>query len=83
MTKVAFVQIVDVGSGEEAERQAVDKAAAQNREGIKSLQDAIRANTALAAKLAEKSVKPESVVATKLNDDGSLTVYVDKSASSH
>ena len=26
---------------------------------------------------------PESVVAAKLNDDGSLTIYVDKSATSH
>ncbi|MGN6464659.1 MAG: hypothetical protein ACTHLP_04140 [Rhizobiaceae bacterium] len=83
MSKVASIQIVDVGSGGESERGAVAKAASENRTGIKSLQDAIQANTALNAKLQEKSVKPQDVVATKLKDDGSLTVFVDKSAASH
>jgi hypothetical protein len=83
MSKVAFVQIVDVGSGGKTDQAAVQKAASENREGIKSLQDAIQANAALSDKLGEKSVKSESVVAAKLNDDGSLTIYIDKSAASH
>jgi hypothetical protein len=83
MKKVASIQIVDVGSGGESERGAVEKAASENRADVKSLQDAIEANAALNAKLQEKSVKPQDVVATKLKDDGSLTVFVDKSAASH
>jgi hypothetical protein len=82
MTKVAFVQVVDVGSGK-SDQSAIDKAASENRAGIKSLQDAIQENTSLKAKLDEKSVKAADVVATKLNDDGSLTVYIDKSSTSH
>jgi hypothetical protein len=78
MSKVAFLRVVDVGKG--GDKAAVDKAATENRDGIKALQDAIRANASVQGKLTEKSVKPESVVAVKLNDDGSLTVYIDKAA---
>jgi hypothetical protein len=83
MSKVAFVQIVDIGSGGEEERVAIDKAVSENRDGINGLRDAIRANAPLSARLDEKSVKPESVMATKLNDDGSLTVFIDKSSAQH
>jgi hypothetical protein len=83
MKEVAFVQVVDVGSGDKAEQTALDRAASENSDGIKGLRDAIRANAPLSAKLDEKSVRVEDVVATSLNDDGSLTVYVDKSAASH
>jgi hypothetical protein len=83
MKKVAFIEVVDVGSGEKAEQAALDRAASENSEGINGLRDAIRANAPLSAKLEEKSVRVEDVVATSLNDDGSLTVYVDKSAASH
>jgi hypothetical protein len=81
MSKVAFVRIVDVGG--KNDQAAVEKAASENRESIKSLREAVKANAALSAKLEEKSVKPESVVAARLNDDGSLTIYIDKSAASH
>jgi hypothetical protein len=77
MKKVAFLRIVDVGSS--GDKAAIGRAATENRDGIKALRDAIGANAALRGKLADKSLKPEQVVAVKLNDDGSLTVYVDKS----
>lgn len=84
MKKVAFVRIVDIGTdAANRDRTAIEKTAGENRSGIKGLQEAIRANTRLGDKLKEKSVKPENVLATKLNDDGSLTVYVDKSVMVH
>lgn len=76
MKKVASLRIVDVGSGGKAE---IDKAVAENRSGVKALRDAIHANAPLQGKLKEKSIEPDQVVAVKLNDDGSLTVYVNKS----
>jgi hypothetical protein len=78
MKKVAFLRIVDVGSG--GGKAEIDKAVAENRSGVKALRDAIHANTPLQGKLKEKSIEPDQVVAVKLNDDGSLTVYVNKSA---
>jgi hypothetical protein len=83
MTKVAFVKIVDLGSSGEGDQKAIETASSENRGDIKKLQDAIQANDSLRAKLEEKSVKPGDVLATKLNDDGSLTVYVNKAAASH
>jgi hypothetical protein len=78
MKKIAYLRIVDVGgSGNKA---AIDKAVTENRNGVEALRDAIHANASLQGELEEKSVKPDQVVAVKLNDDGSLTVYVDKSA---
>jgi hypothetical protein len=78
MKKVAFLRIVDVGAG--SDKAEIDKAVAENRNGVKALQDAIHANAPLQGKLKEKSIEPDQVVAVKLNDDGSLTVYVKKSA---
>jgi len=78
MSKVAFLKIVDLSAG--GDKAEIDKAVAENPDGIKALRDAIRANAPLQSKLEEKSIKPEQVVAVKLNDDGSLTVYVNKSA---
>lgn len=78
MSKVASLRIVDVGAG--GDKAAIDKAITESRNGIKALRDAIRANDPLQSKLKEKSIKPEQIVAVKLNDDGSLTVYVNKSA---
>ncbi|MDN5927926.1 MAG: hypothetical protein L0I29_12705 [Hyphomicrobiales bacterium] len=78
MKKVASLRIVDVGAG--SDRTAIDKAVAENRSGVKALRNAIRANNPLQGKLGEESIRPEQVVAVKLNDDGSLTVYVEKPA---
>jgi hypothetical protein len=78
MKKVASLRIVDIGAG--SGKAEIDKAIAANRNGVKALQDAIDANAPLQVKLKEKSIKSEQVVAVKLNDDGSLTVYVNKSA---
>jgi hypothetical protein len=78
MKKVAFLRVVDVGAS--SDKAEIDKAVAANRNGVKALQDAIDANAPLQVKLKEKSIKSKQVVAVKLNDDGSLTVYVNKSA---
>jgi hypothetical protein len=78
MKKVASLRIVDVGAG--GDKTEIDKAVAENRNGVKALQDAIEANASLQVQLKEKSIRSEQVVAVKLNDDGSLTVYVNKSA---
>lgn len=78
MKKVAFLRVVDVGAS--SDKAEIDKAVAANRNGVKALQDAIDANASLQVKLKEKSIKSKQVVAVKLNDDGSLTVYVNKSA---
>ena len=78
MKKVAFLRVVDVGAS--SDKAEIDKAVAANRNGVKALQDAIDANASLQVKLKEKSIESKQVVAVKLNDDGSLTVYVNKSA---
>lgn len=78
MKKVAFLRIVDVGTG--ADKAVIEKAVAANRKGVKALRDAIDANASLHVKLEEKSIKSGQILAVKLNDDGSLTVFVQKPA---
>ncbi len=80
MSKVSSVHVVDVGHGSVKKQAALTKAIGDNRAGVVGLQDAIDKNASLKAKLRGKSVDPSDVVATKLRSDGSLTVYVDKSA---
>jgi hypothetical protein len=81
MTRIGDIKVVDVGTSDDASRRAaIDKAAADNRSGIESLQAAVRSNNALSTALKAQSAAPEKVVATRLDTDGSLTIYVDKSA---
>jgi hypothetical protein len=76
ITEVSTVNVVRVDDWADAEKQAFDAAMSQNMQPIKDLRAAISGNTALTAALDAQQVQPAEVVASQINADGSVTVYV-------
>ncbi len=77
LTDVNTVNVVRVGDLANGNNmQALDKAVVDAKADIDGLHTAIDANAALKAKLDAQSVTTSSIVATTVESDGSLTVYV-------
>lgn len=76
MTDMSNVEIVRIGELEGNDPAALDAALEENNAQVTDLRSAIKANSALTAKLELESVDVSSVVATEMETDGSLTVYV-------
>jgi hypothetical protein len=75
LTSVSNVRVMKLGELS-AENQAELMAAVDaHKQHATGLQAAIKANPALSAKLQEQNVDMSSVVATKIEADGSVTVY--------
>ena len=76
MTDVSGVEVVRVSELQGSDPAALDNALEQNNAQVTELRTAIEANPAITAKLEEEAVDVSSVVATKMDTDGSLTIYV-------
>ena len=77
LTAVNQVNVIRVGDlAQGNNRQALDKAVADNQADITSLQTAVSGNTALKMMLDAESVQASSVIAANVEADGSVTVYV-------
>src|SRR5690606_38959471 len=74
VSKVNLVRIEDLAKGENA--TALENALTENKEQVSELQAAVEQNTALKAELEKQQVQASSVVATKTEADGSVTVFV-------
>lgn len=80
MSSVSDVKVVYVNDWADANRQAWDAAMSQNMQPVNDLRAAIAANGALNEKLTAQQVQSGNVVATQINADGSVTVYVDRAS---
>jgi hypothetical protein len=74
VSKVKVVRVGELATGENA--TALENALSENKEQVAELQTAVEANAALKAELEKQQVQPSSVVATKTEADGSITVFV-------
>lgn len=72
------VEVVKVDSltGADADPQALENAISQNQSEIDKLRTAIDENEAIKAKLEEENLASSDVVATEMEADGTVTVYV-------
>lgn len=76
MTDVSNVEIIRISELEGGDPAALDAALAENDAQVTDLRSAIEANSALTARLDEETIDVSSVVATEMETDGSLTIYV-------
>lgn len=77
MTEVSKVNVVRVDELAQGENTtALENALTENKDEVSELQKAIEQNSALQAELEKQQVEASSVVATKTEADGSLTVFV-------
>jgi hypothetical protein len=76
LTKVSTVRIIRVDDWASANKQAFDAAMSQNMKPVSDLQAALAANAAMNARLVEQQVVPGKVVASQIQPDGSVVVYV-------
>lgn len=74
VSKLNVIKVDEIASGEQM--ATLDKALTDNAEARVELLAAIAANKALSAKLDEDKIALESILATMLEADGSVTVYV-------
>lgn len=74
--EVSTVRVVRVDDWASANKQAFDAAMSQNMKPVSDLQAALTANTAVNARLVEQKVMPSNVVASQIQPDGSMVVYV-------
>jgi len=74
VSKLNLIKVNEIASGEQ--KATLDKALTDNAEARVELLAAIAANKALSAKLDEDRIALESILATMLEADGSVTVYV-------
>jgi hypothetical protein len=74
VSKVKVVRVDELAKGENA--NALENALTENKEQVSDLQAAVEQNTALKAELEKQQVQASSVVATKTEADGSVTVFV-------
>lgn len=75
VSKVAVVRISDL-EGASAAKAEIDTALDTGKAHVGALQAAIAANPALKAELDEQKVAPSSVVAARVEADGSVTVFL-------
>lgn len=73
-SSVKVVRVSDLATGENA--TALETALSENKEQVTELQAAVEANAALKAELEKQQIQASSVVATKTEADGSITVFV-------
>ena len=73
---VSTIHVIRVDGWAGANKQAFDAAMSQNMKPVGDLQAALIANAAVKARLSEEKVIPGTVVATQLQPDGSMVVYV-------
>ncbi len=74
--EVSTVRVVRVNDWASADKQAFDAAMSQNMKPVSDLQAALTANAAVNARLSEQKVMPANVVASQIQPDGSMVVYV-------
>ncbi|MBS3649201.1 hypothetical protein KEU06_11335 [Pseudaminobacter sp. 19-2017] len=74
--QVSNVKVVRVNDWASANKQAWDAAMSQNMRPVNDLRAALTANTVVSARLAEQQVMPSNVVASQIQPDGSMVVYV-------
>ena len=73
-SKVKIVRVSDLAAGENAAE--LEKALNENKEQVTELQTAVEANAALKAELDKQQVQATNVVATSIEADGTVTVFV-------
>ena len=76
ITEVSTVRVVRVNDWANANKQAFDAAMAQSSKPISDLQAALAANAAVNARLTEQQVMTKNVVASQIQPDGTMVVYV-------
>ena len=76
ITQVSTVRVIRVNDWASANKQAFDAAMSQNMKPISDLQAALAANAAVNARLTEQKVITSNVVASQIQPDGSMVVYV-------
>jgi hypothetical protein len=76
ITEVSTVRVVRVNDWANANKQAFDAAMAQSSKPISDLQAALAANAAVNARLTEQQVMTNNVVASQIQPDGTMVVYV-------
>ncbi len=76
LTQVSTVHVIRVNDWASANKQAFDAAMSQNMKPVSDLQAALAANTAVSTRLGEQQVMPGKVVASQIQSDGSMVVYV-------
>jgi hypothetical protein len=74
--EVSTVRVIRVNDWANANKQAFDAAMSQNMKPISDLQSALAANAAVNAHLTEQKVVTSNVVASQIQPDGSMVVYV-------
>jgi hypothetical protein len=74
--EVSDVKVVHVNDWASANKQAWDAAMSQNMQPVKDLRAALTANKVVSARLATQQVLPSNVVASQIQPDGSMVVYV-------
>jgi len=77
LTAVSEVRFVALESMAGARKGELDVALEETKDDQTGLQAAIKANPALSAKLEEESVDISTVVAGRIEADGSVTLYTD------
>ncbi len=65
----------DIATAEE-DKTKLETALSENKEQVTALQTAVEANAALKAELDKQKVEASSIVAAKMEADGSMTVFV-------
>ena len=78
IAKVGKVKVIHLAelSAHDGERPRLDKAIADGKAGIDGLQAAVGASRPLSEELGRQKVELKSVVATRFEADGSVTVFV-------
>lgn len=74
--EVSTVKVVRVNDWASADKQAFDAAMSQNMKPVSDLQAALTANTVVNARLTEQKVMSSNVVASQIQPDGTMVVYV-------
>ncbi len=74
--QVSTIHVIRVNGWASANKQAFDAAMSQNMKPVSDLQAALAANAAVKARLSEQKVIPGTVVASQIQPDGSMVVYV-------
>ncbi|PSJ64905.1 hypothetical protein [Kumtagia ephedrae] len=74
--EVSTVRVVKVNDWASADKQAFDAAMSQNMQPVSDLRAALVANQAVSARLTEQQIRTDNVVATQIQPDGSMVVYV-------
>lgn len=75
VSKLKVVKVSDIATADE-DKTKLETALSENKEQVTALQTAVDANAALKAELEKQQVEASSVVATKMEADGSMTVFV-------